>query len=236
MDTDIATIYFKHPCTMIVAGPTGSGKTYFVKDVIDNCMIRDKDGRPPERIIWFYGVDQPLYHTMNAEYSPPYVIAFCQGIDASVLETLDPNKVNLVVVDDLMREAVKSDAMERVFTQGSHHLGTTLILMMQNLYHQGKNQVTMNRNTHYTIIFGNKKNQSEGETLARQIYGGGKRRRVLADLLARKTSKKHSYVVIDSHPQSEHIEQFRRKIFPGQKTKLYEIADPRGPSKMGRFI
>ena len=41
---------FHHPTTILVAGPTFSGKTTFVKKVIRTGMVQPA----PERIIWIY--------------------------------------------------------------------------------------------------------------------------------------------------------------------------------------
>ena len=45
-----AIIPFHHPTTVLVAGPTFSGKTTFVKKLIRTRMIQPA----PERIIWIY--------------------------------------------------------------------------------------------------------------------------------------------------------------------------------------
>ena len=43
-------IPFLHPTTILIAGPTFSGKTTFVKRLIHTRMIQP----PPQRIIWIY--------------------------------------------------------------------------------------------------------------------------------------------------------------------------------------
>ncbi|GFX29823.1 uncharacterized protein TNCV_4749521 [Trichonephila clavipes] len=49
-----------HPFTLILAGPSGSGKSQFVKKLIENKMIKPF----PKNIIWCYGVYQALYEEM----------------------------------------------------------------------------------------------------------------------------------------------------------------------------
>ena len=53
----------RHPFTMMVAACTGGGKTWFVKDLLEN---REQWISPaPQRIIWIYGQWQPLYSEMQ---------------------------------------------------------------------------------------------------------------------------------------------------------------------------
>lgn len=67
---------FQHPFTANVSGPTSSGKTYFVKSLLQLCM--SKISPPPERILWLYKRWQPLYDIIKASASPP--VEFIQGI------------------------------------------------------------------------------------------------------------------------------------------------------------
>jgi hypothetical protein len=43
---------FRHSFTANITGPTGCGKTYFVKALLQNCRI--KMAPPPQRIVWLY--------------------------------------------------------------------------------------------------------------------------------------------------------------------------------------
>ena len=52
----------QHPFTCIVAGCTQSGKTVWVKKLLQNAKTTISP--PPERIIWCYGQWQPMYLEM----------------------------------------------------------------------------------------------------------------------------------------------------------------------------
>ncbi len=52
----------QHPFTCIVAGCTQSGKTVWVKTLLENAQ--ETISPPPERIIWCYGQWQPMYVEM----------------------------------------------------------------------------------------------------------------------------------------------------------------------------
>ena len=52
----------QYPFTCIVAGCTQSGKTVWVKKLLENAKTTISP--PPERIIWCYGQWQPMYVEM----------------------------------------------------------------------------------------------------------------------------------------------------------------------------
>ena len=83
----------KHPLTCIIAGPTGSGKSYFVRRLLAH---KEEMMKPvPEHIVWYYGEWQPIYATMRD-------VEFVEGLPN--IETLNPEKKHLVIIDDMMSE------------------------------------------------------------------------------------------------------------------------------------
>ncbi|VDH90151.1 Hypothetical predicted protein [Mytilus galloprovincialis] len=99
------TVILGHPFTMMLAGPTGSGKTFWMKMLLERakCMIKPT----PERIIWCYKRWQPLFTEMQQTVKN---IIFVQGIpdDMNSDSFIDPKYPSLVVIDDLMKDATNS--------------------------------------------------------------------------------------------------------------------------------
>jgi hypothetical protein len=84
----------QHPFTCIVAGCTQSGKTVWVKSLLENAQ---KTISPPlQRIIWCYGQWQPSYFDMMRTMPG---IEFNQGIpdDIDNADYLDVSQWNLIV-------------------------------------------------------------------------------------------------------------------------------------------
>ena len=95
-----------HPFTLICSGPTGSGKTQFVKRMtLEGESVVDK---PPDRILWLYGEYQDAYDELKASISN---IRFVEGFPPDLNALVDPSVNNLVVVDDLMLECSKDSRL-----------------------------------------------------------------------------------------------------------------------------
>ena len=82
-----------HPFTSVISGPTGSGKSVFVRTFVHN--IKHMMTPIPDRILWCYGEYQTLYGTVDG-------VDFQQGLPD--LDNLDPREKHLIILDDLMDE------------------------------------------------------------------------------------------------------------------------------------
>ena len=116
---------FEHRFTSMIAGTTGSGKTGWVRSLLQQAS--ESIYPPPERIVWCYSQWQPH-------------IEFVKGIPTALEQDsyFDVNKRNLIVFDDQMIDASKDKRIVNLFTRGSHHRNLSVIYIVQNLFHQGK--------------------------------------------------------------------------------------------------
>ena len=116
---------FKHPWSMIVSGPSGSGKTVFTKQVLN------KSDKQFERIYW-------LYSEWQGGYKDCPGISFVSGMPSSLDAYLELNGPKAMVFDDMMMQCANSELIAQAFTQERHHQNLSVILILQNLYCQGK--------------------------------------------------------------------------------------------------
>jgi len=129
----IDDLKFKHPFTCILIGPSGSGKSSFCIRFLQNldalCTERDFDGG----VIW-------CYSEKTAVPSPAVLpkkrdIRFNEGVPADIGKARGSSC--LVIQDDLLNE-VYSKQVYDLFTKGSHYRNISVILITQNLFHQGR--------------------------------------------------------------------------------------------------
>ena len=139
---------FQHPFTAVFAGPTGSGKTVFVKKLLQH--IHKMIQPTPNRIIYCYSEWQSAFTEMLKD-NPR--IQFSNGLIS--IDELAPYDKNLIILDDLMDECKDSTEISKLFTKGSHHRNLSVILLIQNLFVQGKTMRTISLNAHYMVIFKN---------------------------------------------------------------------------------
>ena len=208
----MASFSFSHPTTIVIAGPSRSGKTCFVVSCLKYSLIQPF----PSRIMWFYKEWQPAYDEVK-EFLP--TLDFHQGIDNQVLESIQTSERNLVVIDDLMSSAADSKRISKLFTQESHHRNLTVIFIVQNLFYQGREMRTISLNAHYLVLYKNPRDKSQIRYLAHQIYPENSK--FLSSVYEDATSSPHSYLVIDLHPETP--EQFRilTNIFPGSQLRFF---------------
>ena len=150
-----------HPFTCIISGPSGSGKSSLVVDII----LKKQITPAPFNIVWLYAEDQPLYRKLSS-------VTFIRNIPDDIETRFKPSKTNLLVIDDLMTKAHSDDRLTRLFSVGSHHRNLSIIFIVHNLFHHGREMRTMSLNSHYLVLFKNPRDSLQITTLARQMYPG----------------------------------------------------------------
>jgi uridine kinase len=195
-----------HRFTSVIAGPTGSGKSMFVRRFVHN--IKHMMTPKPDRILWCYGEYQTLYGTVEG-------IEFQQGLPD--LDNLDPREKHLIILDDLMDQT--DQRVASLFTKKSHHKNISVMYIVQNLFHRGKHYRTISRNAHYMVLFKNRTDVSQIMALAQQMYP--RRTQYFMEAFVRATARPHGYMVIDMKQNTPDILRLRTFIFPGKEQKAY---------------
>ena len=133
------------PFSMNLSGLTGCGKTYYIKEVMRLPQFRDA------KIHLFYGNDQPLYDEMNLTSAQ-------KGIDQLdlVLSELNPNDLNVLIMDDLMEEVGKSEHVRNIVTRDVHHSKYTIIMVQQKILPQYNCSRDLAINVRYRVVFYNR--------------------------------------------------------------------------------
>ena len=71
--------------------------------------------------------------------------------------------------DDVMDEVSSNAEVSKLFTRGRSHLGCSLILMLQNIFPNGKHSRTISIDAQYQTLFRNPRDSLQISTLARQL-------------------------------------------------------------------
>ena len=198
---------FRHPFTCMVAGPTQSGKTYFTMKLLEN--LSSMVTPLPKRVIWCYG----QYH--DGLNSLPDFVEISEGLSA--LE--EEGDGALVILDDLMYEAGEAKEVANLFTRGSHHRNMSVIMIVQNIFHQGKVMRSISLNTHYMVLFKNPRDVGQIKYLASQLFPG--KIKFLEDAYKQATANPHGYLLLDFTQTTSDHERVSSGVLPGEEGYYY---------------
>ena len=207
-------VRLQHPYTCLVAGPTSCGKTQFVKKLIEGG--EQVVNGSAEKIIWLYGEYQPAYMELSSKF--PHIL-FIEGIPENLNEYIDPKFRNLIVIDDLMSETGNDKKVTNLFTKGSHHRNLSVILLLQNLFYNGKESRTISLNAHYIVLFKNPRDNTIVTSLAKQMYPG--KVKFLQEAFKDATKLPYHYLFLDLKPYTDEKFRVRTCIMPSETQYAY---------------
>jgi hypothetical protein len=101
--------------------------------------------------------------------------------------------IRLIILDDLLTETYSKD-VSVLFTKGSHHRNISVILIAQNLFHQGRNARDI-LNAKYLGLLKNVRDKNQFTYLARQLFPEDSDGLYKAYLDA--TQRPHGYLLLD---------------------------------------
>ena len=203
---------FITPATISIVGPTGSGKTVAVLEII---KYRDVlFTTPPKKIIWYYGIYNDIFDQHKNE------IEFIEGIGE--LDNLDTGgESTLVIIDDLMDSMNKT--LSRAFTQDSHHKNFTIMFLSQVLYQKNPIARIISLNSQYLILFKSKRDALSLSRLSSQLFPRSKN--LFYSVYSMSTHQPYSYLVVNLHPALIGTNaQLHQGILPTQVEHIYTIS------------
>lgn len=204
------------PATAMIVGPTMSGKTSLVYEI-----LKHADGMfqtPPERIVIAYTEYQPLFEKME------------KNIDRLVLHQGLPSKEQIedwsegvqhivLVLDDMMMQVAKSEESLNLFCVTAHHRRISVFMLAQNLYMPGKFARTISLNCHYVILFRNVRDSRQVLTFGSQVFP--LKLKYFKEAYDKATSIPFGYLVVDMSPGTEDKYRLRTRILLNEDTIVY---------------
>lgn len=205
---------FEHPFTCTIAGPTKSGKTVFVLNLLKALPLYITPA--PNRVVWAYGVKNENQMKMIQDCCP-LKVEFVEGIPPMDMFSVEDN--NLLIIDDLMHDAGRSKEVANLFTKGCHHRNISVILILQNLFHQAKAMRDIHTSTNYLVLFNNPRDSSQIKCLEHQCFPGYPN--YLLDAYTKSCSKPYGYIIVDFCQTTPAQSRLVSGIFPPDIVKIY---------------
>lgn len=195
---------FKSPFSCMISGPSQSGKTHFVNQILENHeKLIDKFLQL--RVLWCYGIEAET--TGQQLKNPSVFIKYHKGLPTEDLL----EGINTVIIDDLLTETAKNEKMTNLFTRVVHHKNINVFCMIQNIFYKSTVIRNLNLNSNYIVLFRNIRDQTQLAIFARQFYPQNPKFIINAFLDA--TSKPYGYLLIDLHPKTADKFRIRSDIF-----------------------
>lgn len=208
--------YFHSPFNAVFAGPTGSGKSHLVGEIIKNHIQLIKPAI--RKIYWCYSEWQSLYSELSGDPRLSAILTFVKGLPTDELFSSKQGHT-LVISDDLQGESSEK-MLNKIFTKKTHHTNTSFILCAQNVFHPSLRTATLN--SHYLFLFKNPRDQHQISVLGTQILGKG-RGKYLVEAYQDATIKPHSYIAINLRQDADDRGRIRSNVLPTESQSVYVI-------------
>lgn len=192
------SIKFKHSATYLLSGPTGSGKTSFIKKFLQE----------RENLIDII-IEEVIYCLPEGQIvdeSIPYDKLYRGIPEISMFSDLKPR---ILILDDLLSN-VDSNLVE-LFIRGSHHYNLSVMFVVQNLFSKNKGCREISLNSHVIVLFSNPRDKQQISILARQI--SPENPRFITEAFTDATSKPFGYLILDLHQLTSEQYRVRTNIF-----------------------
>lgn len=188
-----------------------------------------------ERVLFYYAEWQDAYRQLQFGFTSKEekekknigrkmeknIIEFREGLPRPEDYSHDPLVPKLVIIDDLMRESSSGEVIVDLFTKGSHHKNLSVVLISQNLFHQGRGQRDISLNANYIVVFKNPRDRAQIRHLARQVYPNDPK--FLEEAYHDATSHPHGYLLLDLKQSTPDEFRFRTCIFPNDSAHYVYI-------------
>ena len=148
----------------------------------------------------------------HSEYNAPHHFKNVSFVK-DVSHFKNPENVpTLTVLNDLM-DSNYSTKVSELFNKGSHHRNISLVLITQNLFHQGPSSRDISLKSKYIVVFKNTRDKTQIVHLARKVYPENISSFHKTYLEAFKDP--HSYLFLDLTQSIKDLLRFRTNNFPG---------------------
>ena len=191
MATTFVDMRLKAPFTAVVSGPTGSGKTKYMQQLIEGANTLTNT--PPREIISCYGAWRDDFDALEERG-----IVMHEGLLAAENIPVD-KEPRWVVVDDLMEEVSGNKTMSNMFTKYSHHRNISVFFLVQDLFK--KNNRTLTLNAQYMFLFKNPRDKLFIDNLSRQAFPGKVKQ--VREVYENVTKAPYSFLMVDMRQETD---------------------------------
>ena len=214
-------IRFKHPFTCIVSGPSGSGKSSFTLRLVQHLDSLCTEPNFSGGIIWCYSEKSAFLREKLTSLHK--IVRFHEGVPQNFGD--DHSRPCLIILDDLLNEVYSKDVCD-LFTKGSHHRNISVILITQNMFHQGRFCRDISLNATYSVALKSVRDKSQFQYLAREVHPEDSDSLYKSYLEA--TERAHGYLILDFTQDTDDRLRYRTNVFPDEYPPIIYMPTKKG--------
>ena len=146
---------FKSPFTLAISGPSMSGKSYFILNLLKNhktmfdCVYQRVIYCQPSSIIH---TSNDYFNSIKAIYPFAELVSGLPSISRLHLD-LSTSQPSLLIIDDLQTEFLNSVEMLHLLTAAVNHCNISCIVTLQSYYQKSRFGKSLMRNVTYKCFF-----------------------------------------------------------------------------------
>ena len=165
LNKDHYSLKIQAPFTALFVGSSKSGKSTLLRKLLQSDNIQPF----PKQIIYIYGeYDTDNFTALSNIFQERIVFKQDTIVDFTVLTKTSQDCI--IIFDDMISRVFDEVAVQKLFVQGSHHRGISVIIISQNIYPKGKFSRTISLNCNYFFIFDIPRDRSSVKYLSRQAF------------------------------------------------------------------
>jgi hypothetical protein len=210
------------PYTMLISGAHSSGKTTFVKRLLEKANEMYVGGKS-DRVFFFYKQWQPMFNGMSDDG-----VEFIEGLPTAdwakkVLGGGGKNGPTATVVIDDQGTDLNAD-IANMFTVTAHHSATCFIAITHTLFGKTPSHRLISMNSTYIVVAKNPRDGSAIGYLGRQVDVGRASRFVA--IFKEATREPYTYLFIDNTQSADDRFRLRSNVLleNGEPMRVYERA------------
>ena len=158
-------IRLKENFKIFISGPSRSGKTVFIKNLLQKLSIFSKS--PPKLVTLVYKIYQPIYDELNLSY----IMEDTPGLKEKLIN-LSNGEPMLIIFDDCINSLQLSEISDFFLVDGRHRK-LSCIFISQKIFINNDNFREISQNSDYFVIFKNPRNIQEIRMLNGQMSPTG---------------------------------------------------------------
>lgn len=198
--------------THLVVGPSGSGKSFRVADILRLKNKIFREGESIKNIVFFYAAWQDIYGKLKQEGVVTKFVNKCPS-NSEFLQYVQEYKKeggSIVVIDDFMSE-ISRDLVE-IVTVSSRHMNTSTFILFQSLFPANPLARQISLNCKYIHVHKNPRENAQIQYLARQLRPDDYK--WIVEAYHQATEKAFSCFCIDLIQSQEERLRFRSNYLP----------------------